>query len=67
LELILAAGDPKLAENTDLVRDYSKGNYPTADSLFERSVLIAIASCLTRRDEDDIIRAFEKVLQALLP
>jgi hypothetical protein len=38
-----------------------------ADSLFERSVLIAIPSCLTRRDEDDIIHAFKKVLQALLP
>ena len=63
-----AGGFPwKLAENAGLVRDYSRGNCPTADSLFERSVLIAIPSCLTRRDEDDIIHAFEKVLQTLLP
>ncbi len=57
----------RLAENSGLVRDYRKGSNPTADSLFERSVLIAIPSCLTRRDEDDIIHAFEKVLKAILP
>ncbi len=63
-----AGGFPwRLAENNGLVRDYSKGSNPTADSLFERSVLIAIPSCLTRRDEDDIIFAFEKVLTAFLP
>jgi dTDP-4-amino-4,6-dideoxygalactose transaminase len=55
-----------LAENKDLPRSYSKGTCPVADSLFERSILLAIPSCLTRRDEDDIIRAFEKVLGALL-
>jgi 8-amino-3,8-dideoxy-alpha-D-manno-octulosonate transaminase len=56
----------KLAENRELVHDYSKGACPKADSLFERSILIAIPSCLTKQDEDDIIRAFEKVLTALL-
>ncbi len=51
--------------NAGAVRDYSKGACPTADSLFERSVLVAIPSCLTERDEDDIIAAFEKVLGTL--
>lgn len=56
----------KLAENAGLERDYSKGTCPVADSLFERSILIAIPSCLTRRDEDDIILAFDKVLSVYL-
>jgi 8-amino-3,8-dideoxy-alpha-D-manno-octulosonate transaminase len=56
-----------LAENAGLGSQYSKGTCPQADSLFARSILLPIPSCLTRRDEDDIIRAFEKVLQALLP
>ena len=55
----------KLAENRGLARDYRKGACPVADSLFERSILLPIPSCLTRRDEDDIIRAFEKTLTAL--
>jgi 8-amino-3,8-dideoxy-alpha-D-manno-octulosonate transaminase len=55
----------KLAENSGLARDYRKGACPVADSLFERSILLPIPSCLTRRDEDDIIRAFEKTLTAL--
>jgi 8-amino-3,8-dideoxy-alpha-D-manno-octulosonate transaminase len=54
----------KLEENRGLERDYRKGACPVADGLFERSILLAIPSCLTRRDEDDIIRAFEKVLGA---
>jgi dTDP-4-amino-4,6-dideoxygalactose transaminase len=45
---------------------FAKGTCPVADSLFERSILIAIPSSLTERDESDIIRAFEKVHQALL-
>ena len=56
-----------LAENAGLGRPYDKGTCPHADSLFERSVLLPIPSCLTKRDEDDIIGAFEKVLRALLP
>jgi 8-amino-3,8-dideoxy-alpha-D-manno-octulosonate transaminase len=43
-------------------RHYSQGACPVADSLFERSILLPIPSCLTESDEDDIIRAFEKVL-----
>ena len=59
----VAAGFPwDLAENRGLVPEYQKGTCPVADSLFERSVLLPIPSCLSSRDEDDIIRAFEKVL-----
>ena len=59
----VAGGFPwNLAENQGLVPDYGKGACPVADSLFERSILLPIASCLTRDDEADIIRAFEKVL-----
>jgi len=52
----------KLAENAGLARDYGKGACPAADGLFERSILIPIPSCLTEKDEDDIILAFRKVL-----
>jgi len=55
-----------LAENKGLEHDYHKGACPYADSLFERSILLAIPSCLTAQDEADIIRAFEKVLWGLL-
>jgi 8-amino-3,8-dideoxy-alpha-D-manno-octulosonate transaminase len=51
-----------LAENQGLVPEYGKGACPAADSLFERSILMAIPSCLTREDEDDIIRGFEEAL-----
>ena len=50
--------------NAGLGGSYAKGTCPVADGLFERSVLLPIPSCLTRCDEDDIIRAFEKVLSA---
>lgn len=63
-----AGGFPwKLAENAGLQMNYEKGTYPTADSLFERTILIAIPSCLKKSDEDDIIRAFDKVLSVYLP
>ncbi len=55
-----------LPQNAASQPDYSKGACPAADSLFERSLLLAIPSCLTERDEQDIIRAFQKVLGALL-
>jgi dTDP-4-amino-4,6-dideoxygalactose transaminase len=60
--------DPKgfpwsLAENAGLARNYAKGACPVADSLFERSILLPIPSCLTPKDEDDIITAFRKVLE----
>lgn len=52
----------KLVENQNSKLQYAKGTCPVADSLFERSVLLAIPSCLTESDEDDIIQAFRKVL-----
>jgi 8-amino-3,8-dideoxy-alpha-D-manno-octulosonate transaminase len=56
-------GSPwRLAENRDSTASYHKGTCPVADSLFERSILLAIPSCLTDRDEQDIVRAFRKVL-----
>ena len=54
-----------LAENRECRAEYCKGTCPQADSLFERTVLIPIPSCLTRADEEDIIAAFTKVLSAL--
>lgn len=51
-----------LVENRDSQTEYRKGTCPYADNLFERTVLLAIPSCLTCRDEQDIIDAFEKVL-----
>lgn len=61
------AGFPwNLAENRGLRAEYAKGTCPAADSLFERSILLAIPSSLTAKDESDIIRAFEKVHHALL-
>ena len=55
-----------LAENAGPLRNYAKGACPAADSLFERSILLPVPSCLSRQDEDDIIQAFGKVLTALL-
>jgi len=54
----------RLGENAGLGGETKKGSFPVADSLFERSILIPIPSCLTKRDEDDIIHAFQKVLGA---
>jgi dTDP-4-amino-4,6-dideoxygalactose transaminase len=51
-----------LAENLESRSEYRKGTCPYADSLFERSILLAVPSCLTDRDEQDIIDAFDKVL-----
>jgi len=55
----------KLAENLESRPSYERGTCPAADSLFERSIIIAIPSCLTVQDEDDIIHAFKKVLGRL--
>jgi 8-amino-3,8-dideoxy-alpha-D-manno-octulosonate transaminase len=52
-----------LVENRGLGGDYAKGACPVADSLFERSILLPIPSCLTADDEGDIIAAFTKVLR----
>jgi 8-amino-3,8-dideoxy-alpha-D-manno-octulosonate transaminase len=59
------AGSPwALAENKDSKTEYGKGSCPYADSLFERSSLLAVPSCLTSKDEDEIIAAFGKVLSS---
>jgi dTDP-4-amino-4,6-dideoxygalactose transaminase len=55
-----------LAENAGLARNYAKGACPTADSLFERSILLPIPSCLSEGDENDIMQAFEKALRSCL-
>ncbi|HEV2245087.1 MAG TPA: DegT/DnrJ/EryC1/StrS family aminotransferase [Terriglobia bacterium] len=54
----------ELAENAASHPSYERGICPSADDLFERSIIIAIPSCLTAQDEDEIILAFEKVLGA---
>ncbi|HUV96964.1 MAG TPA: DegT/DnrJ/EryC1/StrS family aminotransferase, partial [Acidobacteriaceae bacterium] len=51
-----------LAENRESHTEYGKGTCPVADGLFERTILLAIPSCLTDQDEQDIIHAFDKVL-----
>jgi dTDP-4-amino-4,6-dideoxygalactose transaminase len=53
----------ELGENAGTQRNYQKGACPVADSLFERSILLPIPSCLTEGDEDSIIDAFQKVLR----
>jgi dTDP-4-amino-4,6-dideoxygalactose transaminase len=50
-----------LAENRDSKAEYAKGTCPFADSLFERSILLTIPSCLTEDDENEIMHAFRKV------
>jgi len=50
-----------LAENRDSQTEYAKGTCPFADSLFERSILLTIPSCLSEDDENDIMHAFGKV------
>jgi len=55
-----------LPANAGMECDYSKGACPNADSLFERSIILPIPSCLTSADEEDIIAAFDKVLRSCL-
>jgi 8-amino-3,8-dideoxy-alpha-D-manno-octulosonate transaminase len=56
-----AGGFPwTLPVNSGLGGNCARGACPVADDLFERSILLPIPSCLTERDEDDIIRAFQK-------
>ena len=52
-----------LSENRGAEMRFQKGTCTYADDLFERSIIMSIPSCLTVRDEDDIIHAFEKVMQ----
>jgi 8-amino-3,8-dideoxy-alpha-D-manno-octulosonate transaminase len=47
------------------VPQFGKGTCPVADDLFERSIIMAIPSRLTEKDEEDIIKAFHKVIPAI--
>jgi 8-amino-3,8-dideoxy-alpha-D-manno-octulosonate transaminase len=51
-----------LTENRESRAEYSKGTCPQADSLFERTMLLAIPSNLAISDEEDIVAAFRKVV-----
>ena len=46
---------------------FGPGALPTCDDLAARGALLTIASCLTSKDIDDIVRAFHKVAAAYLP
>jgi len=58
-------GPWSLRENQESRVEYGKGTCPNADSLFERTNLLAVPSSLTARDENDIVDAYVKVLTAL--
>lgn len=51
--------------NSGLGGPYEHGACPVADDLFERTLMLPIPSCLTARDEDDIIAAYGKVTAAI--
>ena len=51
--------------NLGLGGSYQRGTCPVADDLFARTLILPIPSCLTHRDEDDIVEAYEKVTAAL--
>ena len=58
-----AGGFPwNLSENAGAETRYQKGTCPNADDLFERSIIMSIPSCLSPKDENDIVHAFQKVL-----
>ena len=46
---------------------YARGTLPVCDDYHDRGALLAIASCLTEKDVDDIATAFEKVAAVLMP
>ena len=56
-----------LAENRHSSYNYNKGTCPQADNLFARSQLLAIPSCLSDTDEDDILDAFQEALDSVFP
>jgi 8-amino-3,8-dideoxy-alpha-D-manno-octulosonate transaminase len=51
-----------LERNRDSVYDYAHGCCPVSDDLFRRTQLLTIPSCLTERDEQDVIDAFSDAL-----
>ncbi len=63
-----AGGFPwNLPANQGLGGSYEIGACPVADSLFERSILVPVPSCLTKKDDAEIAQAFRKVLGVLVP
>jgi hypothetical protein len=50
----------KLAENAGLERSYAKGACPVSDSLFERSIILAIPSCLSERTKTTSSKPLKK-------
>lgn len=46
---------------------YARGTLPVCDDLASRGGLLTVASCLTTKDIDDIVRAFRKVAAVYLP
>ncbi len=54
-----------LAENQASSCSYGKGTCPRADDLFNRSQILAIPSCLSRSDEDQIIEAFGHAVETV--
>jgi dTDP-4-amino-4,6-dideoxygalactose transaminase len=52
-----------LESNRQSVYDYGHGCCPVADGLFRRTQLLTIPSCLSERDEQDIIDAFSDALR----
>jgi dTDP-4-amino-4,6-dideoxygalactose transaminase len=54
-----------LEKNRNSIYEYSRGTCLAADDLFERSQLLAIPSCLTRQDENQIIEAFQDALSLI--
>ncbi len=63
-----AAGWPWVDSANAFAAEYSyeRGTLPNCDDLASRSLLLAIASCLTKDDERDIVEAYKKVANALL-
>ncbi|MFH0911756.1 MAG: DegT/DnrJ/EryC1/StrS family aminotransferase [Planctomycetota bacterium] len=55
-----------LVENAQSQASYGKGTCPSLDDLVSRTILLCVASNLTKRDVDDIIVAMKKVAAALL-
>lgn len=54
-----------LVENRESIYSYSRGACPISDDLFERTQLLAIPSCLTAKDEDDILESFLCAMDAV--
>ncbi len=51
-----------LKENAESRYEYGYGSCPNSDELFGRTVLLTVPANLTLNDEDDILMAFDEVL-----